>query len=461
MRWELADILAATGASVPGSGPPASHFASISTDSRALEPGDLFVPLVGERFDAHGFVETALGAGAAACLWGRPEVPCSLPRDRLLLVEDTLEAYQQLGSYHLRRLGIPVVAVTGSTGKTTTKDLIASLLGTRYRVLKTEGNFNNDVGVPLTLLKLTAEHQVAVLELAMRGPGQIRRLARLLEPRVGVITNIGHSHLELLGSREAIAHAKGEMLECVAADGWAVLPAQSEFLGLLSGKSRAPVLTFSAEPGAKADQAPLEAVNRGLRGWEVVVPGHGGPVRLSYPLPGRHHLEDLMAALLAARQMGVSPGDAIGVLADFRPTGLRMELVDIGGGITLLNDSYNAAPDSMEGALEVLSYAEGRKVAVLADMLELGAAEAEGHARVGRAAARRRVELLVAVGPRSKATAEAARAGGLTQVFWVSNRDEAQQLLLRELKPGDAVLLKGSRGMGLDQLVPKLEANLQ
>ncbi|MCA9793760.1 MAG: UDP-N-acetylmuramoyl-tripeptide--D-alanyl-D-alanine ligase, partial [Candidatus Eremiobacteraeota bacterium] len=432
--FSLQEIQAATGASpVTGASLP-DFFTGVSTDTRHLLPGQLFVPLVGERFDGHDYLDGALAAGATGVLWSRPERPESAP---LLAVEDTLEAYQWLGSAYLKRLGVPVVAITGSTGKTTTKDLVAAMLASRYRVHKTEANYNNDIGVPLTLLTMPEDTEVAVLELAMRGPGQIRRLARLLDARVGLITNIGESHIELLGSLEAIADAKGELLECLSPEAVAVLPAGSPFFSRLASKTKAEVRSFSAHPGARATLSPLALENLGIDGWRITLEG-GRP--FDFSLPGTHHLEDLMAALLAVFELGVKVEDCLAALRSFKPTGLRMEVLNLSGGVKVINDSYNAAPASVEGALEVLCGTPNRRVAVLGDMLELGEHAAEGHQRVGRACARLGVDFLLAVGSQSRALAEAAREGGVDNVVWVASREEAAGVLKSSLQPNDWVL---------------------
>lgn len=443
-RWRLAEVVAATAGTPLSSFESRHDFEGISTDTRELKPGQLFVPLVGENFDGHDYLDQALQAGAAAALCSRPEARSELP---LIRVEDTLEAYQQLGRFHRQRLDIPVLAVTGSTGKTTTKELLATLLGSRYRVHKTHANFNNDIGVPKTLLELTEEHEVAVLELAMRASGEIRRLARLLAARVGVITNIGTSHIEFLGSQEAIADAKAELFECLPCTAKAVLPQKSPFFERLASRTRASIRPFAIpESGVE---------NLGLRGWNLSWRGE----ILHLPLPGRHHLEDLMAALVAVEDFGLDPVAMAATLADFRLTDLRMQITRLDDGTTVLNDAYNAAPDSMTGALEVLCQGQGRKVAVLGDMLELGSEERRGHADVGRACARLGVDVVLAVGQRSRHLAEAAKAAGVPSVSWVADRVEAAGVLAELVQPADVILFKASRGMRLEVLAEQLEAS--
>ena len=433
LKWTVGEVFEALGVQDTSSVFGGEHqFECISTDSRMAGPGVLFVPLIGERFDAHDFVADVLARGGAS-LWSRPgEAPSGVLR-----VPDTLEALQQLGRYHLKkRIRCKVAAITGSTGKTTTKDLLAVLLGTRYSVLKTQGNYNNDVGVPLTLLALEPEHEVAVVEFGMRGPGQIRRLARLVEPDVAVITNIGISHIELLGSQENIARAKAEIYEGVQE--LACVPKDSPFYEILKQPRER---TFSCR--GDADVYPLRTENLGLDGWKLAISTHPG-LEIHLPLPGPHHLEDFMAAWSVATVIGLDPEKVNEALKGAQLSQLRLEVHRLGRGITLLNDSYNAAPDSMRGALQVLGYATGRKVAVLGDMLELGPVEEEAHRQVGEWARQAGCELM-AVGPRSRA---------MGAVLWVETVEEAAEALRGMLRPGDTVLLKASRGMGLDRLAP-------
>lgn len=453
-NWSLQEVLEATGGESTSSLILAEHqFACVSTDSRQVSPGSLFVPLVGAQHDGHEHVQAALQQGALASLWAQPgEPPQGLP---LIRVADTLAALQGLGRFHLkRRIGCPVVAITGSTGKTTTKDLLACLLGTRYKVLKTPGNYNNDVGVPLTLLQLEPGTGVAVLEIAMRGAGQIARLARLLEPQVGLITNIGLSHIELLGSQENIARAKGELFECMEPESLAVVPRDSEFYAFLSSLARGPQVSFSGRAESSADVSPLRCVNRGLDGW--LVEFERG-VEWHLPLPGEHHVEDLAAAWAVAKHLQVDPVKAGEALRTVRLSHLRMERHDLPNGLCLLNDAYNAAPDSMRSALQVLGFAPGRKIAVLGDMLELGDMEQQAHEQLGQWVAEIRPDHLVAVGQRSRWMLESAQRAGLTSVEWAADVGVAGVLLREQLKPGDTLLLKASRGVGLDRLVPELE----
>ncbi|MEW6277950.1 MAG: UDP-N-acetylmuramoyl-tripeptide--D-alanyl-D-alanine ligase, partial [Candidatus Eremiobacterota bacterium] len=301
-------------------GPGDLTLTGISTDTRTLQPGNLYVPLKGPEFDGHDFVERAFEVGAAASLWGRPDPP-SRP---LVQVADTLAAYQALGRFHRRLLAVPVVAVTGSAGKTTTKELCAAVLGSRYRVHKTARNYNNEVGVPRTLLELDSSHQVAVVEMAMRGSGQIRELARLADPRVGLITSVGEAHIELLGSREAIADAKGELLEELPPGATAVLPAECPHFDRLKARTGCQVLSFAVD--APADVRCLERTSRGVFGWEVAVDCLGRRATLEFPAPGRHNLSNLLGVLAVAALFGIPPEEAATAVADFRGAELRMQV---------------------------------------------------------------------------------------------------------------------------------------
>ncbi|MBX3168400.1 MAG: UDP-N-acetylmuramoyl-tripeptide--D-alanyl-D-alanine ligase [Candidatus Eremiobacteraeota bacterium] len=452
LGWSLEEVLAATaGQSTSLSFSDEHVFEDISTDSRQMTQGSLFVPLVGAQHDGHDHVASALQQGAAAALWSRSgEAPAGVIR-----VGDTLQALQGLGAYHLhRRVKARVVAITGSTGKTTTKDLVACLLSTAYKIHKTPGNYNNDVGVPLTLLQLEMGTQVAVMEIAMRGLEQIRRLALLLKPEMGLITNVGVSHIELLGSREKIAQAKGELIEALDSEAVAVLPADSDFFAYLKGLHHGPVTSFSGDPDSSAAVKPLQRKQRGLEGWQLEFEaGH----LWDFPLPGEHHVEDLAAAWAVAKHFHIDPARAGEALRQVRLSHLRMERHMLPNGLCLLNDAYNAAPDSMRSALKVLDYAPGRKLAVLGDMLELGAYEEQAHHELGQWVAEMGVDLLLAVGRRSQILARSAKQAGLAPVLWAPDTDAAAAMLTPQLSNGDTLLLKASRGVGLDRLVPELE----
>lgn len=458
--WDLAEVSRAIEVdNTSFSCTPEHQFEGFSTDNRTELRNRVFVPLVGENFDGHDYAAKALESGALATLWARPgALPEGLDESKVFRCSDTLDAFQKIGRYHLRQhCQCRVVGITGSTGKTLTKDLLAALLATKWNVAKTPGNYNNDIGLPLTLLSLQPSHQIVVLEMGMRGLGQIRRLAQLVEPEVAIITNIGVSHIELLGSRAGIAEAKGELLECLLPNGVAVLPKNCDFLEALS--QRAPgrsVKTFSSQPDPAADAAPVDLENLGLDGWNFTLPDG---LRCHLPIPGPHLLEDFMAAWLAAQQFGIDPAKVNELLKAGQWSQGRLEQHRYPDGSVVLNDAYNAAPDSMRGALEVLSFAKGSKLAVLGDMLELGPQEQSYHEQVGQFVGEFGVERLLAVGRRAQWLAEAARKSGVAQVEWVASTEDAQVALDSMRHPGDTILLKASRGMGLDRLMSVFETS--
>lgn len=431
-----------------------------ATDSRRLRPGELFVAVRGERFDGHDFAPAALQVGAPAAVVARGRVPPG--PGTYLEVEDPLLALGSFGAWHRNRFPqVRVVAVTGSVGKTTTKDLTAAAVGARLVTLKNPGNLNAEIGVPLTLLEITARHQVAVVEMAMRGPGQIRYLARLARPEVAVITHLGMSHVELLGSAEAIAEAKAELLDFLPAGGTAVLPADGEHAELL--RSRVPPDCRCLRFGFSAD-AEMRGEYRGAAmgesgaGSRFLVEGAEGWI----PLAGRHNVRNALAALAVGRALGVDLRTLLEGLASAEVSGMRMAVHRLPDGVLLLDDAYNASdPGAMRAALEVLGeLAPGRRVAVLGDMLELGPASEEVHQKVGGYVAELRPDLLVAVGERAAGFVEGARAGGYPegQIRRAADRGTALPLVRELLRPGDTVLVKASRGMAMEELVQGLLA---
>lgn len=432
--------------------PPQEAVADFSTDTRTLKPGSVFVPLVGENFDGHDYVDRALAAGCVGVVWGRPELPAGL-RERgvaLFFVEDTTLAYQRLGLAHLKACAARCIAITGSVGKTTTKEFLAHLLEGSYAVHKSSKNFNNDIGVPLTLLATQPEHDVVIVEMGMRGLGEIARLACAAEPQVGLITGIGSSHLELLGTRQAIADAKAELVERLPSDGRAVLPASDDFFELLKSRASAPVLSYGVDSGEVSPEAILSEEPSGT---EFVFAG----ARYRLHIPGRHHLHDLMAALAAGIAVGASPEAMLSRLPSLRPADGRSQWLDFSGARLYL-DAYNSAPESLRAALAVLASCPGRRLVVLGDMLELGAAAVPAHEAVGQELRDYGVELALCVGPLSRHTVEQARRSGV-EAAWFASKELLAERLREELREGDTVLLKASRGMALETVVSLLKEN--
>ncbi|HEU4385952.1 MAG TPA: UDP-N-acetylmuramoyl-tripeptide--D-alanyl-D-alanine ligase [Anaeromyxobacteraceae bacterium] len=456
-RW-----LAGARPSGPAPRPPSS-VEGVSTDTRKPMAGACFVALRGERFDGHDFLAEAARAAAACAVVAESRAE-ALPGTGLplLAVPDTLAALGALARWHRNRFRIPLVAVTGSNGKTTTREMVAGILAARGPVLKSEGNLNNEVGVPLTLFGLAPEHQAAVVEMGMSHPGEIARLAAIAEPQVGVVTNAGPAHLEGMGSIDAVADAKGELYLGLSPGGIAVASADDARMLRRAQASGRHLITFARGRGRRGDVVVLETVSHGEDGLCFLL-GIGNrelTVRLS--LVGEHNAQNAAAAAAAAVALGCSDKEIVTGLASVRPVGRRLRLERLASGVFLVDDCYNANPLSMGAALDTLralaAARGGRPVAVLGDMLELGAAEAASHGELGAAAARAGLGWLAAFGPRSRATAEAARTGGLAgdAAFHTEDLAALTAFVKERLRPGDVLLVKGSRGMKLERLVEAL-----
>jgi UDP-N-acetylmuramoyl-tripeptide--D-alanyl-D-alanine ligase len=453
------ELAAATGGRWIGA-PPAS-LAGVSTDTRSLEAGNLFVALRGERFDAHAYLGEAAARGAAAVVvseaWARDHT-APLPA---LAVPDTLPALGAIARHHRRRFSIPFVAVTGSNGKTTTREMIAAILATRGPVKKTEGNLNNEVGVPLTLLGLEASHATAVIEMGMNHPGEIARLAAIAEPQVGVVTLAAPAHLEGLGTVDAVADAKAELYAGLPQGGIVVANADDARMLRRAVASGRRMLTFATGRGRRGDVVVLEILEQGDDGIRFVLGIGNREVPIHIPgLVGTHNASNAAAAAAAAIALGCTDREIAQGLAAVRPVGRRLRVERLASGLRLVDDCYNANPSSMSAALAtVIALARGagaRPVAVLGDMLELGSFEAEAHRALGEEAARAGVALLAAFGPRARATAEAARARGL-DAFHTEEMDALVAWARERLAPSsDVLLVKGSRGMKLERLVEAL-----
>ena len=394
---------------------------------------------------------------------GRPELVRALLARRELWSQAFLvgvpgsswEAFHRLAADHRSRFPIPVVAVTGSNGKTTTKELVAQLLGARWRTLRSPGNFNNEVGLPLTLLDLGPEFEVLVVEMGMRGRGEIARLCQLARPTAGIVTNVGVSHLELLGSQEAIAAAKAELVEALPSDGLAVLNGDDPWVRAMAGQTRARVVTYGLEQG-EVTARDLELGADGAR-FQLVWEGRQAPVQL--PLLGRHNVLNALAAAACALGLGMELAAVADALGRVQAPKLRLERVAV-RDFTVLNDAYNASPASMAAALEVLAQvAPGRKGAVLGDMLELGPVTEAEHLAVGRRAAQVGLAYLVIVGEQAERIAQGAREGGLPPeaIHVTPGWERAAQVLERLAQEGDTVLVKASRGLGLERVVQWLQ----
>ena len=452
----LEDLLAATGGRLLGP-TTISTFQGAAVDSRQVTPGCCFVALGGERVDGHDFAAAALRAGASVLLVSRLVVAT---RDAAVVqVADPLHALQELAAWWRSRSAAQVVGITGSTGKTIAKEIVADVLARCLRVLRNEGNLNSESGLPMTLLRLEPEHQVAVLEMSMYTGGEIARLAEIARPEVGVVLAVHATHLERAGSIERIAEAKAELPASLPADGLAVLNADDPRVAAMERATRAPVLTFGL--GATADVRATEVESLGLRGSAFTLEAPWGSRRLLSATPGRHLVPHALAAAAVAQHFEVPLSEVAAALEQGSHAAHRMAIGEAAGGATLVDDTYNASPVSVAAALDFLAEtpvrAGRRRLAVLGDMLELGPDEERLHREIGLRAARL-ADGLLTVGERGRWIADAARGAGLRLVASAADADEAAELIDAALAPGpgDLLLLKASRGIGLERLVAAL-----
>ena len=428
----------------------------VSIDSRTLDPGALFVAIRGERHDAHRFTAEVAARGAALLVETGRDVPDGADA---IEVEDTTAALQALGRGVRRRFPGPVIAITGSNGKTSTKELCAAALGTGARVVKTEGNLNNHYGVPLTLLRIDDECEVAVVEMGTNHPGEIATLAAIAEPSVGVLTNVGTAHAEYLGSREGIAREKGSLFEALPATGVAVANADDPFVMSQLARTAARVLRFGRGPEAEVTAEDVES--RGLRGYRFRLRTPFGDADTGIPNLGEVHIHNALAAAAAALATGADLGAVARGLEHAPVVGGRLEPVALPGGAWVLNDSYNANPQSAGAALETLTRlaAAGRSIAVLGDMGELGPGAEQFHRELGARAAALGVDALYAVGEAARETADGALGAGLgtAAVHWLPDAAAAAEALRASLREGDWLLLKGSRSMRMETVLETLQ----
>jgi UDP-N-acetylmuramoyl-tripeptide--D-alanyl-D-alanine ligase len=420
---------------------------SVSKDTRALQPGDLYWALRGGNFDGHEFVAAAAAAGAAAAVVEQQIQggPAGFPQ---VVVADALEALWRLARWQRDRLRVRVVCLTGSNGKTTTKDFAAAVASTRFAVNKTEGNLNNHLGLPLTILSASASDEVAVWEIGMNHPGEIAPLAGLARPDIGIITNIGVAHIENLGSREAIALEKGMLAESLGPDGVLLLPCDDAFSPSLAARTRARVVLVGGPDGVRA-----ERLRPSLHGLDFELIRGDERVAAHLPVTGEHMVRNALLAVAAGLELGLSLRECASGLATAKLSKGRLACTDV-RGVTVLDDSYNANPDSMEAALHALRGLPGggRRLAVLGMMGELGSYAEEGYRRVGRVAAST-MDVLIAVGPETAPMAEEAETAGAVEVRRAGDVSEASRLLRELARPGDAVVIKGSRSARMERVL--------
>ena len=452
----LKDIAAATAGTILA-GDPGLSFRAYGIDSREAAAGALFFALRGAR-DGHDFIPDAAARGAAGAVVSR-EVASPRPGFALVRVADTVRALQDLARSVLAGRRVAVVGITGSTGKTTTKEFAAALLGARFRVLKSEGNLNNHLGLPLSLLRLDPRDEVAVLEMGMSAAGEIRVLTAVAPPDVAVITNIYPVHLEFFSGLEAIALAKKEILDGARPDGVAVLNADDPWVEKIAGDWRGRRVTFGF--GAKGDVRAAGVRAKGYDGLSFELLYGRDKAALELPFFAASFLQDFLAAAAVAKAMGLGLGEVRTRVAGLAPLAMRGVLVRLAGDVRLLDDSYNSNPKALEDALlSLVRLPAKRKVAILADMLELGPESASFHERAGRLVRQAGWDVLVAVGPLARKMAEAARAEGMpaAAVLTYPDADAAAASVLDFVRDGDLVLVKGSRGMKTEKVVARLKA---
>jgi UDP-N-acetylmuramoyl-tripeptide--D-alanyl-D-alanine ligase len=446
MKLTLARI--AEFVSAAGEFPPGDLAQGYSIDSRTVGPGQLFLAVKGERLDGHDFVEQALEKGAAAAVVRKDQLNRYPSKARLLAVEDTLIALQTLATAVRKLWNKTLVAVTGSAGKTTTKDAIAHVLSSRFRVLKSEGNFNNHFGLPLMLLKLEPEYDTAVIEMGMSHAGDIRSLAKIAQPEIGVVTNVAPVHLEFFDSLAGIARAKYELVESLPASGTAVLNADDEYVSQFGRDFKGKVVMYGTK--ATADVRAKEIRSKGWAGTEFDVVIGGVVEHANLPLVGEHNVLNALAAVAVGLERGLKVSEAVSTLTTMAPADKRGQVLQV-GNITVINDCYNSNPKALEKMIDALAtMAAKRRIVVAGEMLELGPAGEEMHRQAGKYISGKKIDVLLGVRGLAQATVEAATQAGVRAEF-VATSEEAGEWLAREARDGDVVLLKASRGVKLEK----------
>jgi len=480
------------------------HFEGVVTDSRQVENGNIFVAIKGERFDGHDFLPTIARIPKVFAIVSREHVG-RVPQMPLTFVPDTLLALGDLARFHRRRFAIPLVGITGSYGKTSTRALLDAALNSKFKTLSSKANFNNEIGVPMTLFQLDSTHEAAIIEMGMRGRGQIRYLAKVAEPTIGVITNIGPQHIELLGSLDEIAFAKGELVENLPESGLAVLPFDSPYFEMLCAKAKARIVSFGAREGADYRAEDVRTLPNGevafrvsfvdyhksareiyKSGGEICIfpeeihkserethnsskETHISPedlcissVQIRLPMPGIHNALNACAAFAVVHQMGVAPDAIAQALRSAELPGARMRVIQAPSGATVVDDCYNAGPDSVRAALQTLLDfpGAGRRVAILGDMKELGEFSETEHRVIGHFAGQF-LDLLVGVGGETRpllntAIRAASDVEQELEVHWFASASEAKEEVAPMIREGDVVLVKGSRSVGLEAVVEEL-----
>ena len=424
----------------------------LESDSRKIKKGDIFAPIVGERVDGHDFIQKAFEAGAVCCF---TEKDCDIKQGQYAIrVKSVVRALLDIAEYIIKQLQMPVIAITGSVGKTTTKDIIASVLEQKYDVLKTAGNYNTNIGMPLMTARLTEEHELAVLEMGMNSFGEIHNLSIAAKPKIAVITNVGVAHMEMLGSRDGILKAKSEIFDGMDENGVAILNADNDKLQILEGKIKQNIVWYGVEnkKGIYADKIKTH----GVESISCDIHTPKGTFQAMIPVPGEHMVMNALAATAVGLEMHLTLQQIQKGIASFVPTKMRMDIMKT-NKMTIINDVYNANPVSMRASIDVLAAAEGRKVAILGFMGELGEKEKQMHIEVGEYVAQKKIDVLISIGEITELYDEGAKKYGAKQVYHFDSQQTFWQEGISLLKEGDTVLVKASRSRQFEKTVEKLQ----
>lgn len=433
-------------------GNPTARMRGISIDSRTIEKGDIFLAIKGERYDGHSFVAEALRKGAIGAIVSR-KMEESNKESSIIYIGDTVKALKDIAHFHRKKFEIPIVAIAGSNGKTTTKDMLSEIFSQRMKVLSSEKSFNNEIGVPLTLLRLSAEHQIAVMEIEMNNLGGIACLAALSQPRVGIITNTGHAHLKFFNSLDEIAASRSELLEAIGEDGTSIVNVDDAKKELFLQKAKGRIVTFGIE-----EQADFQGKITKDSGWTTSFMLNDA-VEIKLSVPGHGNLYNALAAAATAAVFGMSLEEIKSGIEKFNSSPMRMEVLSK-GALRIINDTYNANPESMKMAINVLANVptRGRRVAVLGDMLELGVWSNIAHRDIGRLLASSPIDVLMAVGSEAAYIAEEVSDSGGKEVFIWDTTEEAEKKIARIIKSDDLVLVKGSRVLQMEKIIDVLSS---
>lgn len=421
----------------------------VSTDSRSIKEGDLFIPIVGENFDGHNFIQNAFDKGASCAL-----TQVIIPRSQkpLIYVESATEALKQLSMYYRGLFNIETVAVTGSVGKTTTKEFIYSILSKKFKTLKNIGNFNNEIGLPLTVFNLNKEHKAAVFEMGMNHLGEIESLSKIVKPDIGVITNIGTAHIENLGSRKNILRAKMEIIKGMN-NGKLVLNKDDDMLGYVGVHPDYDIIYYGIKE--KCDIYASGIISKGTEGQVFTLTTPNGTELIDFKMAGIHNVYNALAAAAVGHILNIPLSDIKDAIEQPVDSDMRMSVINCKNGATIINDCYNANPESMKAALKVLSEAKNRKIAILGDMLELGEFSEESHHNIGIEAAKNKIDLTICIGQKSKYLFDAVTGKNKSALYY-KTKEEFYSAIIDIVKAESTVLIKASRGMKFEEITKKI-----